>query len=171
MQEPMYPAKAPSDAKRGIPESSTHRNSPSARRRRYSTRNGRRSEGLIVGGQIPFEIRAMDTFGPTVPHLLLHGTPSELEPGLVEEVARLVNVRPPDQHRSRIRHQAEPFFALAQGAFDPSPSDTLNQQPRNQSRLPQEHCRRADNVEFVLIPQRWFTPAEAGLESPARTSR
>ena len=94
----------------------------------------------------------MDTFGPTVPQLLLHGTPSELEPGLVEEVARLVNARPPDHHGRRIRHQAEPFFTLTQSVLDPSASDALNKQTGNQGRLQHNDARRPDDVELVPDP-------------------
>ena len=104
----------------------------------------------------------MNSRSPARAHLLLHRTPSELEPGSVEEVVRFVTAGTPDHHRRGIGRDAKPLLAFAQGVFDPSASDTLNQQPGNQARLPQERSGRADNVEFVLIPQRWFAkPDEA----------
>ena len=98
----------------------------------------------------------MDTLHPSGTGLLFHRASPELEPRPIEEVERLVEIRPPHHHRSRICHQAEPLFAFAQRGFDAAASSTLDEQHADQQCLQRQDQAGADHVMPVLGPERWY---------------
>jgi hypothetical protein len=81
----------------GAALSKTHRYSPSCRRSRYSIMNGSRRSKARVGVQAMRQVCGVHTVYPTIAHLGLEGSPSEVEPRFVEVGAALVWPRNPDE--------------------------------------------------------------------------
>ena len=59
----------------------------------------------------------MHAFDPSRAHFLLHASASELEPRLIEKIAKAIRSGHPNQHRRRIRHFLEPRLAFPQPFF------------------------------------------------------
>src|SRR5262249_19139239 len=74
-------------------------------------------KGRKIGRQAPPKVLGMDAACPAIPHLLPHGTASELQPRLIEKDAKLVRTGDPYHYRRAIRHGPEALFALAQHSF------------------------------------------------------
>src|ERR1700685_4115860 len=72
-------------------------------------------------GQEPIEaslhVVGMYAFDPSCAHFLLHGSASELEPWLIEIIAKAIRSGEPNHHRRRIGHLLEPSLTLAQPLF------------------------------------------------------
>src|ERR1700692_2714617 len=80
-----------------------------------------RLEGRQEAIEAALHIVRMHTFDPSHAYFLLHGSVGELEPWLIEIVAKAIRSGHPDQHRRRIRHRLEPGFALTQASFSALP--------------------------------------------------
>src|SRR5580704_760012 len=78
-----------------------------------------RIERFGVGIQTHGQVFRVDSFCPAVSKLRLQGPAGEVEPGLIEVVAQLVETRCPDHHRSGVGDQAEPLLALQQRLLRP----------------------------------------------------
>ena len=68
-------------------------------------------EGRGVNFEAPIEIVFMDALGPAIAEFLLHAPADEIEPRLVEPIAKLVRPRTPDEHRSEIGQFLEMMVA------------------------------------------------------------
>src|SRR2546422_578575 len=75
----------------------------------------------MEGGQETIEATLhvvwVHALGPPCAHFLLHASPSELEPGFVEVIAKAIRSGHPNQHRRRISHFPEPRLAFPQPFF------------------------------------------------------
>src|SRR5215467_13290666 len=67
---------------------------------------------LHVDVKATLQVVCVYTFRPTISKLFFHGSPSEIQPRLVEVGAEFVRPRHPDQHRRGVRDQPEALFAF-----------------------------------------------------------
>jgi hypothetical protein len=63
----------------------------------------------------------MHAFGRSYAYFLLHDSAGELEPWLIEVVAKAIGSGHPDQHGRRIGHCLEPSLAFPQSLFSKFP--------------------------------------------------
>jgi hypothetical protein len=67
----------------------------------------------------------MDPRGPAVSEFLLHPVAGERKPGLIEKGAKFIGAGHPDQHRSRVCHDAKAFFTLTLSCCRLSPRQNV----------------------------------------------
>src|SRR5258708_8780952 len=71
--------------------------------------------------EAPWQIVRMRAWDPSGADLLLRGSAGELEPWLIEIVAKAIRSGHPNQHWCRIGHCLEPSLAFTQPFFSESP--------------------------------------------------
>ena len=74
-------------------------------------------ESGLVGSEAVSPVFRAHTFHPLIADLLLQSPAPEVQPNLADKDAKLVDIRYPDQHRSRVGHVAESLFAFPHGAL------------------------------------------------------
>src|ERR1700739_237568 len=67
---------------------------------------------LCVGHKTSLQVIWVDAFCPADAEFFLHGTPREIQPGLVEVCKKLVRAGHPDEYRCSVCDQAKTLFAL-----------------------------------------------------------
>lgn len=70
-------------------------------------------EGRQETIEAALHVIGMHSFDPSRAYFLVHGSPREVEPWLIEIVAKAMGFGHPDQHRRRICHSLETGFPLA----------------------------------------------------------
>src|SRR5882757_6753326 len=71
--------------------------------------------------EAPFHIVGMHALDPSCADFLLRGSARELEPWLIEIVAKAIRSGHPNQHWCRIGHCLEPSLAFTQPVFSKFP--------------------------------------------------
>src|ERR1700691_537029 len=73
-----------------------------------------RFEGRQEAIEAPLHVVRMHALNPSRAYLLFHRSAGEVEPGLIEIVAKAIRSGHPNQYRRRVGHRLEPGLAFAQ---------------------------------------------------------